>query len=348
MKKQITREDILNAINVHFYKEEAIFVELEPDEVWGFDKGGSEWYKKENYYDYFESCLMMSYFSPILMGENPFSRISKEAAADLIEEWIALANVNKNDLSKVHNARLNQAIYFAAERHAGQVRKGTTIPYIVHPMEVMTILEAMKADPDLLIAGVLHDTTEDTDTTLDEIRILFGTEVSKLVAEHSEDKSKTWEERKEKEYRDTCEATLRCKKLVLADKLANLRSIYRDYQEFGNELWNRFHAGAEQQAWYYGKMIDALYELQFYDDTQYYYWEMLGLYKDVFVTFSLDEKASVLYQENLAGEKYRLTKEKPEWVRVKGTPPENAVIVSRKYAERLEDNWNEVVEVIDK
>lgn len=331
MSKQLTKEDILNSQSVHLYMEDVIYVELEGDEVYGFNKGGLEWYKKDNFFDYFDSSLMRSYFSSI----------TKEEAANMVEEWIELANVNEDNMCKVDNVRLNQAVYFATERHAGQVRKGTTTPFIVHPMETMTILASMKADTDLLIAGVLHDTVEDTDTTIDEIKILFGTEVAKLVGEHSEDKSNPWEERKETEYRDTCCAPLRLKKLVLADKLANLRSIYRDYKDVGNDLWNRFNAGAGKQAWYYGKMVDALCELQYYADTEDFYWEMLGLYKDVFVIFSLDESKGILYQENLAGEKYRLKKGKPEWVLFDGATPKKAVIVDRKYAERLENNWNE-------
>lgn len=331
MSKQLTKEDILNSHSVYLYMENTIYVEIKNDEVYGFTKGGLEWYKKENFYDYFESSLMMSYFSSI----------TKEEAAAMVEEWTQLANVKVENAGKVNNARLNQAIYFATERHAGQFRKGTTTPFIVHPMETMTILASMKADTDLLIAGVLHDTVEDTDTTIDEIKMLFSTEVAKLVGGHSEDKSKSWEERKEKEYQDTCSAPLRLKKLVLADKLANLRSIYRDYKDVGNDLWNRFHAGAEKQAWYYGKMIDALYELQQYAETKDFYWEMLGLYKDVFVIFSLDEKEGVLYQENIVGEKYRLEKVKMQWTVFDGVTPERVIVVNRKYAEQLEDNWNE-------
>ena len=166
--------------------------------------------------------------------------------------------------------------------------------------------------------------------------------MAKLVEAHSEDKSKSWEERKETEYNDTCFAPLRVKKLVLADKLANLRSIYRDYKEIGNDLWSCFHAGAEKQAWYYGKMIDALHELQDHADTECFYWEMLGLYKDVFVIYSLDDSEGVIYQENLAGEKYRLKKGNPRWDSFDGVTPTKAITVNRKYAERLEDNWNDI------
>ena len=86
---------------------------------------------------------------------------------------------------------LNRAIIFATERHAGQVRKGTDTPYIVHPLETMLILSNMQADLNVQSAGLLHDTVEDTDTTLEEIAALFGDDVASLVGHHSEDKSKS-------------------------------------------------------------------------------------------------------------------------------------------------------------
>ena len=94
------------------------------------------------------------------------------------------------------NARLNQAIIFAAERHANQLRKGTALPYILHPLETLQILSNMQADRNVQIAGVLHDVLEDTDTTAEEIASLFGEDVAALVSHHSEDKSKSWAERK--------------------------------------------------------------------------------------------------------------------------------------------------------
>lgn len=179
--------------------------------------------------------------------------------------------------------RLSEAVRFATEKHAGQFRKGTTIPYIVHPLEVMSILVGMDADANLLIAGVLHDTVEDTDATATEIAGLFGGEVAMLVDGHSEDKSKSWEERKETEFRQTMSAPLGMQKLVLADKLANLRSMQRDLEAVGEALWERFKAGKEKQGWYYGMMIDALDGLQRDEKAARFYWEMKDVYKEVFV-----------------------------------------------------------------
>ena len=92
-----------------------------------------------------------------------------------------------------NNTLFDTAINFAVAKHAGQMRKGSNIPYITHPLETMTILNSMRADLNLLIAGLLHDTLEDTDTSPNELLKLFNKEVAELVAAHTEDKTKSWE-----------------------------------------------------------------------------------------------------------------------------------------------------------
>lgn len=124
-------------------------------------------------------------------------------------------------------------------RRAG--KKGTDTPYIVHPMEVMQILTAAGCGEDVIVAGILHDTVEDTDATLEEISALFGENVARLVAHESEDKSKTWRERKSA----TIEHLKNCSDeeaiCTLADKLSNARSILADYGLVGEKLWARFN-----------------------------------------------------------------------------------------------------------
>lgn len=179
---------------------------------------------------------------------------------------------------------LEDAICFATKRHAGQVRKGSDIPYITHPLETMSILNSMKADTALLIAGVLHDTVEDTNTTPEEILELFGEDVASLVAAHTEDKSKSWIERKQHTINELQTAPLRVKMLIMADKISNLRSMHADYKLMGDELWKRFNAPKEMQAWYYSGVQDALYEMQNYPTTQATYREMVALFNDIFCT----------------------------------------------------------------
>ena len=238
------------------------------------------------------------------------------------------------------NSLLHDAIRFATEKHEGQCRKGTMIPYIVHPMETMQILHSMDAGVELMMAGVLHDTLEDTETTYDELELLFGKKVADWVQVHTEDKQKTWEERKEKEIQDTIDGDINLKALVLADKLANLRAIARDYARIGDELWTRFSKGKENQAWYYSAIQDALWDTQLYPEIQGAYWEFVGLYKDVFVTYYMDEAKGMLYQQDTNGEIFALKKGIPQWNSISKIS-KNVIQVERKHAERVEDNWNE-------
>ncbi len=231
MTKQLTREEIRNAKAIHLYDGDTIYVELEgTEDVYGSYKG-SEWYIKGNFWDYYETSLMLCYFESL----------TPEKAFELMDKWKQEEIENNN--------RLSEAIIFATERHRGQFRKGTSTPYIVHPMETFQILYSMRADTNLLIAGVLHDTVEDTDTTLDEIIEKFGDDVADLVASNSEDKSKTWQERKEHTIKELANADIRVKMLIMADKVANIRSIAADYANIGNKLWKRFNAPKEKQAW---------------------------------------------------------------------------------------------------
>ena len=153
--------------------------------------------------------------------------------------------------------RIHNAIIYAAKKHEGQVRKGTDTPYIVHPMEVMQILTAAGCVEDVIVAGILHDTVEDTDATLEEISALFGEKVARLVAHESEDKSKTWRERKSA----TIEHLKNCSDeeaiCTLADKLSNARSILADYGLVGEKLWAHFNKDKFSLLWYYSQMRDA-------------------------------------------------------------------------------------------
>ena len=83
--------------------------------------------------------------------------------------------------------RIEQAIEVATKAHEGQLRK-TGEPYIIHPIAVMKILEEWNMDEDSIIAGVLHDTVEDTDATIEDIEREFGKRVAGLVSYESENK----------------------------------------------------------------------------------------------------------------------------------------------------------------
>ena len=178
---------------------------------------------------------------------------------------------------------LNDAIAFAVEKHRNGLRKGTRMPYIVHPLEVMHNLLLMGADKKLMAAGVLHDTVEDTDATLEIIAEKFGHEIASLVASHTEeDKSLPWKRRKEIALEHLSHASKREQMLVLADKLSNMRAIARDYESIGEKLWERFNKGKADQAWYYSSGVKALEALSGYADTCLLYGEFETLVKKVF------------------------------------------------------------------
>lgn len=152
---------------------------------------------------------------------------------------------------------IHEAIEFATLKHAKQKRKGTEIPYIVHPMEVMQILTENGCGEDLIVAGILHDTLEDTDTNPVEIKEKFGERVLELVQSESEDKSKTWIERKNATINHLATAPDDEAVCCLADKLSNLRSIYYDRSRVGEKVWERFRESKENVKWYYVSIAEA-------------------------------------------------------------------------------------------
>ncbi len=189
----------------------------------------------------------------------------------------------QNETDYLQNNRLlNKAIHFAVDKHDGQLRKGSSRPYILHPMETMVILHTMGASIPLQIAGILHDTVEDTDASEEEIREGFGDEIADLVIKHSEDKTKSWEERKCHAIQEVSGASKEYQMLIMADKVSNMRSMLDDYRLYGEDFWSRFNAPKEKQAWYYHSMIEALHDMGDYENTSAVYHRMVQLYEDIF------------------------------------------------------------------
>lgn len=174
-------------------------------------------------------------------------------------------NIELTAQELVENELLNDAIAYAATMHRSGLRKGTTMPYIVHPLvEVMHILEVMTGDKHLMAAGVLHDAVEDTSATLEDVYARFGDDIGALVEGHTEKhKEDPWEKRKEEALAHLAKADAREQKLVLADKLANMRAIARDYAKYGEDLWQRFKRSKNIQSWYYHSAVKAMSDLEF-------------------------------------------------------------------------------------
>jgi (p)ppGpp synthase/HD superfamily hydrolase len=157
---------------------------------------------------------------------------------------------------------LFDAIEFATTAHRGQYRKASNEPYIVHPLGVMRILLSANVDEVLASAGVLHDVVEDTPVTVDQLGERFGSEVVRLVLAASEpDKNLEWEDRKKHTIEFLSDQARPDEVLLtLADKLDNTESMAHDYGELGEGLWGRFKRGKEQQAWYYGRLLDVFHK----------------------------------------------------------------------------------------
>lgn len=163
---------------------------------------------------------------------------------------------------------LDRAIMFAVRAHAGTERRGKGFPYIVHPMEAMEIVATLTSDQELLAAAALHDTVEDTDITVEQIRAEFGDRIASLVASESDtfeqgvSEEDSWHARKQAAIDRLSSAPHDAKIVALGDKLSNMRAIARDYAMQGDKLWNLFHAkDPKDHEWHYRGLADALREL---------------------------------------------------------------------------------------
>ena len=154
---------------------------------------------------------------------------------------------------------VSEAIAFAVKAHDGMRRKKSESPYILHPMEAAAIVGTISDDQNLIAAAALHDVVEDAGITIEEIESKFGKRVRELVESETEDKradlppTDTWRIRKEESLEVLKNADDVAVLIVwLGDKLANMRSIYRDFKVEGVEMWQRFNQkDVTQQAWYY-------------------------------------------------------------------------------------------------
>lgn len=158
-----------------------------------------------------------------------------------------------------HNSLIESAIEVAARAHSGQTRKGSDIPYIAHPYAVGMMLQQAGYPPEVVAAGILHDTVEDTTVTLDDLRRDFGEKIALIVEGCSEpDKSASWEERKRHTLAHLVVAPDYVRAVSCADKLHNVSAMLADYQRLGDRLWARFNRGKREQEWYYRGLVSAL------------------------------------------------------------------------------------------
>lgn len=157
----------------------------------------------------------------------------------------------------MYTDKIGYALELAARSHEGQLRKSSDrqIPYIVHPVAVAMMLSAYGYDEETIIAGILHDTVEDTQLSLETIRRTFGKKVSELVQQVTEpSKDHPWEERKE-HYRERLKtASLEAQAISCCDKIHNMKSLIAAAAT-SEEVWKTFKGGKKSQIEKFEKLL---------------------------------------------------------------------------------------------
>lgn len=164
-----------------------------------------------------------------------------------------------------YSERYDAALALAASTHAGQTRKGSTTPYVVHPVHVSIVLIRYGFPEDVAIAGLLHDIVEDQDYPLSDIEAQFGPAVAEMVEAATErkkeaDQPRRWEDRKREALEHIREARADAVALKAADVLCNTRAMASALRQEGAAIWKHFSRGPEQSMWYYRSLADLARE----------------------------------------------------------------------------------------
>lgn len=217
----------------------------------------------------------------------------KDDGGDVLDQACALAERNpaQEETAAALGSKakkrddLEHALEFAMRAHKGQVRKGSSVPYIVHPIETALIAMTLTRDQDIIVASLLHDIIEDTHYGAKDIENIFGPRVAHLVQLQSEDKRKgqdaadTWKIRKQ-EFIDSLGSQAEEEKIIaLSDKLSNMRATRGGFLKHGEQFWQRFNQkDKNMHHWYYRTVADKLKEFEDTDAWQ----ELDRLIREVF------------------------------------------------------------------
>jgi (p)ppGpp synthase/HD superfamily hydrolase len=174
-----------------------------------------------------------------------------------------LAKTGKPKLAKppALGVRLQRAFRYAADKHAGQTRKQTAVPYLSHLMAVASLVLEAGGDEKMAIAALLHDVVEDCGgmPRLREIRKQFGMRVAKIVEGCTDsfgEPKREWMARKKDYLREVTHADADTRLVSASDKLHNVRTILSDYRQDGELIWTRFSGKKEGTLWYYRALSD--------------------------------------------------------------------------------------------
>jgi len=169
--------------------------------------------------------------------------------------------------SSMLNQRFADACQYAIELHATQKRKGTEIPYIAHLLGVTALVLEDGGNEDEAIAALLHDAVEDQGgvKTLQEIRQRYGEQVANIVAGCTDafaSPKPPWRQRKEAYLQHLKEAGTSIRRVSLADKLHNGRSILMDLRRDGPSTLGRFNGGRDGTLWYYRELVKVFQQVE--------------------------------------------------------------------------------------
>ena len=165
-------------------------------------------------------------------------------------------------------AKFCDALTFATQLHANQMRKGKSVPYIAHLLAVTSIALEHGATEDEAIAALLHDAVEDQGglPTLEKIRARFGDAVARIVLGCTDStvtdpaKKPPWKERKVAYLAHLEQAAPSVRLISAADKFHNARSLLADYRLEGEGVWERFNGGKDGTLWYYSELLKRFKE----------------------------------------------------------------------------------------
>jgi GTP pyrophosphokinase len=158
--------------------------------------------------------------------------------------------------------KFDHALHYAALVHAGQLRKGTGVPYLAHLLGVASIALEYGAGEDEAIGALLHDAVEDAGGLgrLADIRQRFGPVVAGIVAgctDAAETPKPPWRQRKDEYIAHIAEADAGTRLVSAADKLYNARAILHHYRVHGEAVWDKFAGGRAGTLWYYRAVTNA-------------------------------------------------------------------------------------------
>ena len=334
-------EDILKATEIRLYLGNIIYIVDENDDAYGFDKFEKKWHYKRNYYDYFDSYLMLEYFEIL----------SPEEAVALYKEWLSESDSTggmplEDDRDK-EEERIEKAIKYAVDYHTGKIWKESNNSYIVKPLEVFQVLSYIGAGTDLMVAGILLEAYDESVESKKKLRDEFGDTVADLVLSYQKLRDVDWNENTQKECKRLEKATKEEKILTLADIVVKQRQLLLGCSRTIGNYWKEFGISYENSAKYFSKVQDALYDLEFDDNLKSLYWEMVNGYKELFVKYYFDENRICLYQISADGSNVYKTPDEYSWLKFTEQVPGDAICIPRSLAERVEEQWDERREPIN-